>query len=195
MDSKHNALKLLGGVSFGSREYSVSLMHSDITVVSVMKLPSYVPDEDIRIKLAIKGVNVVSPIYRRTVPGTQVADGTRFMRCKFPPGLVALPWTIPFKIGSETKYFRLKHNNQTKVCSECSSPDHMKIIVLILNVMAVDCERQPCECKCDNCSNLLKDCTCMDQNIDGDKDKNDESEVVKDDDAESSENINDDEQS
>ncbi|CAC5395161.1 unnamed protein product [Mytilus coruscus] len=288
MDSKHNALKLLGGVSIGSREYSVSLMHSDITVVSVMKLPSYVPDEDIRIKLAIKGVNVVSPIYRRTVPGTQVADGTRFMRCKFPPGLVALPWTIPFKIGSETKYFRLKHNNQTKVCSECSSPDHMKnncphfecygcgevghskryckatkckscsnlpllcvctrvapgrenrtpdasknckecekffcnckcsicgnkvctcvclkceLYPCVCSCMycheescvcpCQDCERQPCECKCDNCLNLLKDCTCMDQNIDGDKDKNDESEVVKDDDAESSENTNDDEQ-
>ncbi|CAG2185085.1 unnamed protein product [Mytilus edulis] len=57
-----------------------------------------------------------------------------------------------------------------------------------------DCERQPCECKCENCSNLLKDCNCMDQNIDGDKDKNDKSEVVKDDEAESSENINDDEQ-
>ncbi|VDI83657.1 Hypothetical predicted protein [Mytilus galloprovincialis] len=288
MDSKQNALKMLGGVSIGSREYSVSLMHSDITVVSVMKLPSYVPDEDIRIKLAIKGVNVVSPIYRRTVPGTQVADGTRFMRCKFPPGLVALPWTIPFKIGSETKYFRLKHNNQTKVCSECSSPDHMKnscphfecygcgevghsrrfckatkcksctnlpllcvctrvapgredrtphasknckecgkffcnckcrvcgnkVCICVCSKCELypcvcrcmycheescvcpcqDCERQPCECKCENCSNLLKDCNCMDQNIDGDKDKNDESEVVKDDNAESSENINDDEQ-
>ncbi|CAC5395158.1 unnamed protein product [Mytilus coruscus] len=70
-------------------------------------------------------------------------------------------------------------------------PDEYKVLV---EANVHDCERQPCECKCDNCLNLLKDCTCMDQNIDGDKDKNDESEVVKDDDAESSENTNDDEQ-
>ncbi|CAC5423397.1 unnamed protein product [Mytilus coruscus] len=57
-----------------------------------------------------------------------------------------------------------------------------------------DCDRHPCECKCDNCSDLLKNCTCMDQNIDEDKDKNDVSEVVKDDDVESNGNIIDDEQ-
>ncbi|CAG2191731.1 unnamed protein product [Mytilus edulis] len=164
MDSKQNALKMMGGVSIGSREYSVSLMHSDITVVSIMKLPSYVPDEDIRIKLAIKGVNVVSPIYRRTVPGTQVADGTRFMRCKFPPGLVALPWTIPFKIGSDTKYFRLKHNNQTKVCSECSSPDHMKNSCPHFECYgcgAVGHSKRYCKAtKCKSCSNLPLLCVC-----------------------------------
>jgi len=62
----------------------------------------------------------------RAIPGTQVADGTRFMKCKFPPRMVALPWIMPFKIGSEVKYFRVVHNNQTKVCSECLSPEHMR---------------------------------------------------------------------
>jgi hypothetical protein len=40
-------------------------------------------------KLNEKGIRVVSPVYRRVIPGTQVADGTRLMRCVFPPNVVA----------------------------------------------------------------------------------------------------------
>lgn len=164
MDCKVNALKLLSGISIGSRDYSVSLMYSDITVVSIMKLPSYIPDEDIKIKLAVKGVNVVSPIYRRTVPGTQVADGTRFMRCRFPPNVVALPWTMPFKIGSEIKYFRVVHNNQAKVCSECLSPDHMKKDCPYFECHGCGESGHPMKyCKADKCSscrNLPLKCVC-----------------------------------
>ncbi|CAC5397699.1 unnamed protein product [Mytilus coruscus] len=79
-DCKENAFKMLRGVEIANRDFECSMMFSDITVVSVIKLPSYICDDEITSKIECKGVKVVSPVYRRTVPGTQVADGTRFMR-------------------------------------------------------------------------------------------------------------------
>jgi hypothetical protein len=64
-----------------------------------MYIPAFIEDDEIIDKLNEKGIRVVSQVYRRVIPGTQVADGTRFMRCVFPPNVVALPWTIPFKVG------------------------------------------------------------------------------------------------
>lgn len=126
LDSKENAVKLLHGIEINDVEYNVSLIFSDTTVVSFMKLPSYIEDEDIISKLQSKGIKLVSPIYRRAIPGTQVADGTRFVKCVFPPGFVALPWTMGFRQGSITKYYRVFHNNQTKVCNLCMSAEHVQ---------------------------------------------------------------------
>ena len=56
-----------------------------------MKLSSYIEDQDIS-KLQAKGIKIVSPVYRRAIPGTQVANGTRFLKFVFPPGFVALPY-------------------------------------------------------------------------------------------------------
>jgi hypothetical protein len=53
-------------------EYNVSLICSDTTVVSFMKLPSYIEDEDIISKLQAKGIKLVSPVYRRAIPGTHL---------------------------------------------------------------------------------------------------------------------------
>lgn len=163
-DCKENAFKLLRGIDIASNEYECSMMFSDITVVSVIKLPSYIKDEDIKNKIESKGVKVVSPVYRRAIPGTQVADGTRFMKCKFPPGMISLPWTMPFKIGSEVKYFRVVHNNQTKVCSECLSPEHMR-----RECPYIDCHgcgsvghrMRNCQAqKCNFCHKLPLKCVC-----------------------------------
>jgi hypothetical protein len=46
LDSKENAVKLLHGIEINDVEYNVSLIFSDTTVVSFMKLPSYIEDED-----------------------------------------------------------------------------------------------------------------------------------------------------
>ena len=74
LDSKENAVKLLHGIEINDVEYNVSLIFSDTTVVSFMKLPSYIEDEEIISKLQAKGIKLVSPVYRRAIPGTQVAD-------------------------------------------------------------------------------------------------------------------------
>jgi hypothetical protein len=52
-----------------------------------MYIPAFIEDDEIIDKLNEKGIRVVSPVYRRVIPGTQVADGTRFMRCVFPPNV------------------------------------------------------------------------------------------------------------
>ena len=126
LNTKDDATKLIQGVEIENTDYNCSLLFSDTTVVSFMKLPSFIKDEEIIERLISKGIKIVSPVYRRAIPGTQVADGTRYMKCIFPPGFVALPWTMPFTVGSVTKYYRVVHNNQTKVCSLCLMPDHIQ---------------------------------------------------------------------
>ncbi|CAC5423459.1 unnamed protein product [Mytilus coruscus] len=72
LDSKQTAFNLVQeGIDIANNEYQVSMLHSDITVVSIMKLQSFISDEDIRSKLVSKGVKIVSPIYRRAISGTQ----------------------------------------------------------------------------------------------------------------------------
>ncbi|KAK0153322.1 hypothetical protein N1851_005004 [Merluccius polli] len=43
----------------------------------------YTTEEEIKVKLNLWGVSAVSPFKRRMWPGTQIADGTRFVRVKF----------------------------------------------------------------------------------------------------------------
>jgi hypothetical protein len=63
LDSKENAVKLLHGIEINDVEYNVSLIFSDTTVVSFMKLPSYIEDEDIISKLQAKGIKLVYILY------------------------------------------------------------------------------------------------------------------------------------
>ncbi|CAC5423437.1 unnamed protein product [Mytilus coruscus] len=67
-DCKENAFKLLRGAEIANRDFECSMMFSDITVVSVIKLPSYIGDDEIKSKIESIRVKVVSPVYRRTVP-------------------------------------------------------------------------------------------------------------------------------
>lgn len=164
LDSKENTMKLLNGVEIDGKDYDCSLVFSNNTVVSFMYIPAFIEDDEIINKLNEKGIRVVSPVYRRVIPGTQVADGTRFMRCVFPPNVVALPWTMPFKVGKDTKYYKCVHNNQTKVCSGCLSPEHIhkECPYLVCNGCGVQghvekrckantcgyCHELPLKCKC-----------------------------------------------
>jgi hypothetical protein len=43
-----------------------------------MYIPAFIEDDEIVDKLNEKGIRVVSPVYRRVIPGTQVADGTLY---------------------------------------------------------------------------------------------------------------------
>ncbi|CAC5423428.1 unnamed protein product [Mytilus coruscus] len=52
LDSKQTAFNLVQeGIDIANNEYQVSMLHSDITVVSIMKLPSFISDEDIKMKV------------------------------------------------------------------------------------------------------------------------------------------------
>ncbi|CAC5394512.1 unnamed protein product [Mytilus coruscus] len=78
--------------------------------------------------------------------------------------MFALPWTIPFKIGSDTKYFRLVHNNQMKVCSECLSPEHMRKqcpYFVCHGCGEYGHSKRQCKAiKCEYCHNLPLLCVC-----------------------------------
>ncbi len=58
-------------------------------MVSFFNLPSYIEDEEIIQKLISWGVTPTLPVRRRYYPGTTVADGTRFLRVKFPKEVVS----------------------------------------------------------------------------------------------------------
>lgn len=164
LDSKSNATKILSGVEILDKDYECSLMYSDTTVVSFMYIPAFIDDDDIIDMLRDRGIKIVSPVFRRVVPGTQVADGTRFVKCVFPPHIIALPWSMPFKVGKNTKYYKCVHNNQTKVCSECYSPEHVH-----KNCPYIICggcgeqghvARRCRAAKCEHCHELPLKCKC-----------------------------------
>jgi hypothetical protein len=80
LDSKENTMKLLNGVEIDGKDYDCSLVFSNNTVVSFMYIPAFFEDDEIIDKLNEKGIKVVSPVYRRVITGTQVADGTPCVR-------------------------------------------------------------------------------------------------------------------
>lgn len=76
-------------------------------------------------KLNSCGVTAMSPIRRRVWPGTNVYDGTRFLKVKFPGQVKSLPYSTKFDTESGSRYFRVIHDKQVKVCRLCLQPDHI----------------------------------------------------------------------
>ena len=70
-------------------------------------------------------IELVTPIYRRRYKGTNIADGTRYVRVKFPPEIKSLPYSMKFKTVEGVEYFRVLHDNQIKVCYNCMSANHV----------------------------------------------------------------------
>lgn len=65
-------------------------------MVSFLRLPNYIEDEEIIKKLVGWGVPPILPLRRRYHPGTKMADGTRFMKVKFPQEVTSLPYNTRF---------------------------------------------------------------------------------------------------
>lgn len=164
-DSEENAMKLTKGIPLDGFVFDCTFQFVDIIVVSFLHLPAHIPDADIIEKLTSKGCTIESPVYRHVHPGTQVADGTRYVRVKFPPGLASLSWSMKFDTGNGEKYFKVVHNNQRSLCNYCESPFHKYR----------ECPKLKCrgcgkqghkvyECKeekCGNCHKLPLFCLCQ----------------------------------
>lgn len=99
-----------------TREYVVSFIH----------LPAYIEDSDIVDKLQNWGVTPVSDIRRRMYPGTDIADGTRYLRVKFPKEVVSLPYSTKFDTEEGTQYFWMMYDRQVKTCRLCMNPGHVQ---------------------------------------------------------------------
>ncbi|CAC5361454.1 unnamed protein product [Mytilus coruscus] len=61
--------KNLAELRFWIKDYECSLMYSDTTVVSFMYIPAFIDDDDIIDMLRDRGIKIVSPVFRRVVPG------------------------------------------------------------------------------------------------------------------------------
>lgn len=99
------------------------LMSNKVTV-SFLHLRCYINDEAILKKLRDWGVEPVSKIRRRIVPGTEgeVMDGTRYLRVKFNDKVRSLPYSTKLDVVEGVEYFRVLHNNQVPVCIQ---PGHI----------------------------------------------------------------------
>ncbi|KAL3873299.1 hypothetical protein ACJMK2_036435 [Sinanodonta woodiana] len=117
LPNKEVAYNILSGIDIGSDHFDCTLLYSDTIIVSILHLPAYITDAEISMKLREYGVELLSPIQRRYYPGTRVADGTRYVRCKFPQHVKSLPYSLKFQTVNGQQYYRVLHDNQVKVCA------------------------------------------------------------------------------
>jgi len=116
------------GLWINGKECTATKMVQDTFVASMMYLPTYVKDQEIKSKLNSLDVEILSPIKRRYVDIEDVsyADGTRFCKVRLPVGRKSLPFTMKFSDGEAEGYYRVIHNGQCKTCTICGSNDHLK---------------------------------------------------------------------
>lgn len=158
--------RLMEGFKIGENRVHVRELINDELVVSFMNLPFYIEDREILAKLQLWGVSAVSPIKRRMWPGTNVADGTRFLKVKFNNEIQSLPYSARFDTALGAEYFRVLHDKQVKVCRLCIKPGH-----IMRECPEFHCNRcgvqghYARECtqgkkRCELCQNLMSECRC-----------------------------------
>ncbi|ESO93649.1 hypothetical protein LOTGIDRAFT_153099 [Lottia gigantea] len=166
VNNVENAMKLCDeGLAINDEHYSVELCFSQYTVVSFFNLPSHVDDEVITNKLEHYEIEIVEKVVRHYYKQRpDVADGTRHVKCKFPPNFHSLPYVLPFDTPDGPQNFKVLHNNQTKVCFKCLSPDHEKKECPKIQCrkcktyghMAFNCNIE----KCEKCDKYINQCKC-----------------------------------
>ncbi|CAC5424487.1 unnamed protein product [Mytilus coruscus] len=134
-------------------------------LVSFLKVLYYVLDKEIQDKLEAFGATLISPIRRRMYPGTQIADGTRYVVIRFPDDKQSLPCSMKFSTGVNShEYIRVIHDNQRKVCLKCYETDHI-FATCPDNVcwrcktsghLSKSCPEPPCE----KCKKFVAHCVC-----------------------------------
>ncbi|MGL5643495.1 MAG: hypothetical protein ACRCW3_01830 [Metamycoplasmataceae bacterium] len=155
---------LLEGVEIDGQFCEVRRLERREYIVSFLHLPAYVHDKTIEDKLRSWGVTPMTKVRRRLYPGTNVADGTRYVKVHFPKEITSLPYSTKFETSDGVQYFRVIHDGQVKLCRMCFQPGHF----------FKDCPKFTCfECceqghyakdcraeKCLDCSKVLLKCEC-----------------------------------
>ncbi len=101
---------LMDGLEIKGVKCDVKKLQEREYVVSFMHLPAYLEDRNIMDKLEGWGVTPTSIKRRRYYTGTEIEDGTRFVRVKFPKEVVSLPYSTRFETAEGTQHFRIIHN-------------------------------------------------------------------------------------
>ena len=117
--------KLMDGLKIGNNIVVANELTRSELVVSFIALPAYITDEEILTKLRIWGVTPVSPIKRRVWPGTDIVEGTRFVKVRFPKEVLSLPYSTKFETLQGVEHFRVIHDKQIRVCRLCVQPGHI----------------------------------------------------------------------
>ncbi|KAK6168275.1 hypothetical protein SNE40_022136 [Patella caerulea] len=164
LDSNVSAGKLIEvGVEIGGLNVPCHYV-SKVKIVSIMNLPYYIEDTDIEEKLTRWNVKLEGEIKERIDHSTGCADGTRIMKVIFPPGVSSLPFSVGFNTVDGYEYFALKINDQTKVCFNGLSTEHIKIDCSKFRCNLCDeqgnVERKCRSPKCEKCSSFMKFCEC-----------------------------------
>lgn len=164
MENEPDCDKLMDGLLLEGQFCEIKKLCKTERMVSFLHLPNYIKDEEIIKKLVDWGVNPILPLRRRFYQGTTVADGTRFLRVRFPKDIVTLPYNVRFDTEEGLKYFRVIHDDQLKTCRLCASTEHEK----------KDCPQYTCrecleqghfarDCQapwCQSCEKIWMRCTC-----------------------------------
>ena len=117
--------KLMDGIRVrGALVHASDIVNNEM-VVSFINLPVYLPDGKILAKLEEWGVRAISPLKRRVWPGTEIVDGTRFLKVRFTEQVRSLPYSTKFDTLRGTEYFRVIHDRQVRVCRLCIKPGHI----------------------------------------------------------------------
>ncbi|XP_059403139.1 uncharacterized protein LOC132134798 [Carassius carassius] len=125
MKDEETKRKLMDGVRVkGVMVHARDILNNDM-VVSFINLPVYLEDEKILAKLHEWGVRPLSPIKRRVWPGTDIVDGTRFLKVRFTEQVCSLPYSTKFETLRGTEFFRVIHDRQIRVCRLCIKPGHI----------------------------------------------------------------------
>ncbi|KAL0147142.1 hypothetical protein M9458_057666 [Cirrhinus mrigala] len=82
MEDEDGKEKLLDGLKIKESRILAKEVNNDELIVSFLGLPAYIEDGEILEKLQDWGVTAISQIKRRMWPGTDIADGTRFLKGK-----------------------------------------------------------------------------------------------------------------
>lgn len=168
MENEDLCDELLNGLDINGQMCEVKKLEDREYVVSFMHLPVYLEDDEITTKLEGWGVIPVSTVKRRCYPGTNIEDGTRFIKAKFPREVASLPYSTRFETAEGTQHFRVIHNKQVKTCRLCMSPEH--ILKDCPDFKCRKCEEHghfARECnavKCPDCFKTLNKCECWRQN-------------------------------
>ncbi|KAL0147147.1 hypothetical protein M9458_057671 [Cirrhinus mrigala] len=147
MENKEVCDDLADGLLVKGVNCEVKKLQNRDYVVSFMHLPAYLDDEMILNKLEGWGVFPLSKIKRRLYPGTNIEDGTRFVKVRFPREIVSLPYSTKLETAEGPQFFQVMHSNQVKTCKLCMSPDHL----------VKDCPDFRCY-KCEERGHFARDC-------------------------------------
>ncbi|KAK0132143.1 Zinc finger protein 862 [Merluccius polli] len=117
--------RLLDGFKIKNTRIVATELVRNTRVVSFLNLPLYITDDQIKDKLRQWGVEPFSDIRRGKWAGTEIFDGTRFLKVKFPEAISSLPYSTKFETLEGSEYFRVLHDQQVRVCRLCLQPGHI----------------------------------------------------------------------